>query len=284
MAGNNTENKKLKVSIITPTLNRGEYLEQNILSVKNQDYPLLEHIVVDGKSVDNSLDVLKKYEGTYNMRWISERDSSNTNAMNKGFKMATGDIYCWLDSDDTYLPGTIKKVVNIFEKHPEIDVVFGDVFIVDKACNVINYIRHGKFNCENAIYEGMNVSAQAIFWRRNVYEKLNGMDEKYVICADYDFFIRMGLSGAKFYHLRDFLGTYRHHYGQLTGQIDRRQIETTSICNKYMDNKISPVRLRYKKIKSLFRKSFYLVLQGDAWFVARGFLRRIKILHNPSLD
>lgn len=283
MAGNGAENKKLLVSIITPTKNRGRYLEQNILSIKNQDYPLIEHIVVDGGSTDNSLEVLKKYQGTCNLKWISERDKSNTDAMNKGFRMATGDIYCWLDSDDLYLPETIKKAIEVFENRPEIDVVFGDVLIIDDAGREINYIRHEKFDCDIAIYGGMSVSAQAIFWRKAVHKKLNGLDEKYVVTADYDFFIRMGLSGAKFYHLRSFLGAYRYHPGQLTGQITRRQSEETAIRNKYIGKEISPADLKYKKIKALLKKYFYLAAQGDAWFLVRGALRRAKILRNPSL-
>ena len=111
------------VSIITITLNRARYLEETILSIKNQDYLHIEHIVIDGGSTDGTLELLKRYENQYNMRWISEKDGGIIDALNKGLRMAKGDIFCWLDSDDTYLPGTIKKIVKVFQKHPKVDLV-----------------------------------------------------------------------------------------------------------------------------------------------------------------
>lgn len=100
------------VSIITPSYNQGKFIEETIQSVLNQDYPNIEYIVIDGGSTDNTIDILKKYEGR--LRWISEPDKGQSDAINKGFAMARGSMMAWLNSDDTYLPGTVNKVVDIF--------------------------------------------------------------------------------------------------------------------------------------------------------------------------
>ena len=109
-------NEKLLVSIITVTFNRGRFLEQAIQSIKNQDYSNIEHIVIDGGSTDNTLDILKKYEGTYNLKWISEKDEGIADAVNKGFRMAKGEVVGFLDSDDVLIPKVISKVAKIFKE------------------------------------------------------------------------------------------------------------------------------------------------------------------------
>ncbi|MEM2568057.1 MAG: glycosyltransferase, partial [Candidatus Bathyarchaeia archaeon] len=96
-----TKNDTL-VSIITPSLNQGRFIRETLLSVKSQDYPCIEHIVIDGGSTDDTLMILKRYEGTYNLRWISEPDEGHSDAVNKGFRMAQGEIVGWLNSDDVY--------------------------------------------------------------------------------------------------------------------------------------------------------------------------------------
>ena len=272
------QDSQLLVSIITPTFNRGEFLEKNILSIKNQNYKNIEHIVTDGGSTDNSLDILKKYEGTYNLKWVSEKDNGCANAMNKGFKMASGDIFCWLDADDYYLPGTLEKVVKIFQNNPNVDVVFGDIFVCNANGKIIDFIRHTDFSADTAIYEGMNVSTQAIFWRKKVHNMLDQLDEKYLRCADYDFFVRMGLLGVKFFHSRDFLSVYRHHKGQISRSVKLRQSEEKTIVEKYKDRNLSRFGLRLKKVQALLRRGLHLIKQGDIYYVLRGILRRTGII------
>jgi glycosyltransferase involved in cell wall biosynthesis len=118
------------VSIVTPSYNQGQFIEETTLSVKNQDYPNIEHIVVYGGSTDEILEILKRYEGTYNLRWISEPDEGHADAVNKGFAMAKGEIISWLNSDDVYFDkGTISSVMEAFQRHSEADIVYGNCVI-----------------------------------------------------------------------------------------------------------------------------------------------------------
>ena len=121
------------VSIVTPSYNQGKFIEDTILSVKNQNYSNIEHIVVDAGSTDNTVEILKKYEDSYNMRWISEPDEGQSDAIDKGFKMAKGTILTWLNSDDYYLHDqVISKVVYYFKLHKDVHVVTGTGHDVDE--------------------------------------------------------------------------------------------------------------------------------------------------------
>ena len=109
----------MKVSIITPSYNQGKYLERTIRSVLEQDYPDVQYIIVDGGSTDNSQEIINRYKKQLH-RWVSEPDHGQTDAINKGFGIANGEILAWLNSDDTYQPGAISQAVRVLQEHPEI--------------------------------------------------------------------------------------------------------------------------------------------------------------------
>ena len=280
--------KKPLVSIITVTLNRAQYLEETILSIKNQDYPHIEHIIIDGGSTDGTIEILKKYENQYNMRWISEKDKGITDALIKGFKMAKGDIFCWLDSDDAYLPEVIKKVVKVFQEHPEIDLVFGDILITNKENQVINYIKFTDFSFDTWIYEGGCINPAAAFWRRELYEKVGGLDKKYMWSPDIYFFTQAGASGAKFYHIRDFLAAYRYHPEQILGNkkyirqgnsiFNIKEWEYKEIFKEYIWG-LSEKELKRRKRKVLIKRTFKYIKQGDILYILRGILKRSGVLY-----
>jgi len=196
------------VSIITPSLNSGQFIEETILSVKNQDYPRIEHIIVDGGSVDNTLTVLKKYEGTYNMRWISEPDNGMYQAINKGMRMAKGEILGYLNADDLYLPWAIQVVVDSFNNNPCADLVYGDLIhmAMDDQHALIAFLPP-----EYLLKLHLRVCSlaqPAVFWRRRVLEALHGFDERLRLVGDYDFWVR-AMARFNFKKVNEFLAVFR---------------------------------------------------------------------------
>ena len=139
----------MKVTIITPSYNQGKYLERTILSVLEQKIDNLEYLVMDGGSTDNSVEILKKYEEF--LTWKSERDKGQTDAVNKGLRLASGDIIGWLNSDDIYYEDAVKKVLKVFEENPEINVVYGNANHIREDDSVIEpYYKDKSFtNCTN---------------------------------------------------------------------------------------------------------------------------------------
>ena len=118
------------VSIITPSFNKGPYIEETLQSVRNQTYPHIEHIVIDGGSTDETLPILEKYSG--DIVWISEPDKGQSDAINKGWRRSHGEIIVYLNADDTYLPDAVEIAVNYFLQHPETGMIYGDGILSDE--------------------------------------------------------------------------------------------------------------------------------------------------------
>ncbi len=119
------------VSIITPSFNQAPFLEETIQSVLTQDYEDIEYIIVDGGSSDGSVEIVKRYDSELAW-WVSETDQGQTDAVNKGFERARGDIFAWINSDDSYLPGTVSDAVGFLKDHPEVGMVYGDANFIDR--------------------------------------------------------------------------------------------------------------------------------------------------------
>ncbi len=128
-----------KVSIITPSFNQGQFLEDSIRSVLEQDYPNLEYIIVDGGSKDQSVEIIKKYQDHLTW-WISEKDKGHADALNKGFSHATGEILAWLNSDDIYFPNAVSEAVSILRSHPEVGMVYGDADLIASTTTAVTRI------------------------------------------------------------------------------------------------------------------------------------------------
>jgi glycosyltransferase involved in cell wall biosynthesis len=195
------------VSIITPSYNQGKFIEETIRSVLSQDYPNIEYIVVDGGSTDNTLEILKKYEGR--LRWISEKDRGQSDAINKGFGMAKGEILAWLNSDDTYLPGAITKVVDFLDAHPRTRVVYGRSYYTDIEGKAIGEYPVGPFDYRRLAVFNF-ISQPSVFFRRSAWNAVKWIDESLNYTMDYDLWIRMAKGGG-FDYIEDFLSTYRLH-------------------------------------------------------------------------
>jgi len=185
-----------RISIITPSFNQGSFIERTIRSVLDQGYPDLEYIIMDGGSTDGTFDILKKYEGR--LKWFSEKDKGQADAINKGLQMATGSIIAYLNSDDIYEPGTLLKVAEYFAAHPEMQWLTGKCRIIDEHDREVRkpitayknfLLRHFSYSL---LLVTNPVSQPATFWRREVIDEIGSFDihEHYVM--DYDYWLRIG--------------------------------------------------------------------------------------------
>jgi len=206
----------LKVSIITPSFNQGQFIEKTILSVKNQDYPSIEHIVIDGGSTDGTVEILKKYD---HLKWVSEPDNGQTEAINKGFRFATGDIITYLNSDDLLLPGAVGAVVDAFAKYPEVDFVYGDFKVIDSKGNHLLSRKTVNYDRNILIYGRALIAQPASFFRRRVIERIAHFDEGYDFCMDIEFWVRAVVNGIKFQRIDFPLAAQRLHHNAKTMKV-----------------------------------------------------------------
>lgn len=197
------------VSIITTSYNRSTFIEETILSVKNQDYPNMEHIIIDGGSTDNTIEILKKYEKQYNLKWLSEPDGGQAEAANKGFKVAAGEIIGWLDSDDVYFDKqVISYVIEQFNRLPEVDVIYGDDTLIDAESNILRIRRAIDWDY-NHLLRGVCISQPAAFVRGEVIRQ-NRLDESLHFALDFEFWLRLGKDN-NFKHVNRILAGDRIH-------------------------------------------------------------------------
>ncbi|MFX0201391.1 MAG: glycosyltransferase family 2 protein [Candidatus Hodarchaeota archaeon] len=199
------------VSIVTPSYNQGLFIEATLLSIKNQDYPKLEHVVIDGGSSDNTIEILKNYEREYNLKWISERDKGQSDAINKGFEAANGDIIGWLNSDDVYFDKrVISYVVNEFQRLSEIDVIYGDGIRIDdenmtiSVHHIIPWFNYNRLLRQNFIFQPSS------FFRRRVIQK-HKLDVNLDFNMDYEYWLRLAGDGFRFKHANRILAAFRIH-------------------------------------------------------------------------
>ncbi len=188
------------VSVVTPSYNQGEFLEATIQSVLTQDYPHIEYIIMDGGSTDNSVEIIKKYADRL-AYWESVRDRGQAHAVNKGMQRATGAILGWINSDDIYLPGAISRVIESFQRTPEVDVVYGQVNRTDYTGKVVPtpVLPKDTIDLSKATVLKENlVNQPGSFWRRAIMEKVGLLDESFRYTMDHDYWVRLTLAGAQF--------------------------------------------------------------------------------------
>jgi glycosyltransferase involved in cell wall biosynthesis len=231
---NSYEVKYPKISIITPSYNQGQFLEDTILSVLNQSYPNLEYIIIDGGSTDNSIDIIKKYEECL-AYWVSETDQGQTHAINKGLKLSTGEILNWINSDDLLTLGSLHIVGKAFTIAPEADFCFGDFSLIDEKGRLIISRKSPPYRFRTLFY-GRQLSCQpAVFFRRSVLEKIGYLDETFAFCMDLEFWIRAASKGMRFRQTKQLLAKARMHRGAKTAQLQEvLHEEHKAIVRRYL--------------------------------------------------
>ena len=196
-----------KISVVTPSYNQGPFLERTILSILNQNYPNLEYFVIDGGSTDNSVNIIQKYEDRIDY-WVSEKDKGQTDAINKGMRRATGDIVCWINSDDVLLPGALLTVGRYFMKHPNIEYLNGVVIEIGRQDEILK-MTHTilcKWFAERGAF---NTLQQGMFWKRSLFGKVGYLDTSFHAMMDYEFIVRLFESNVKMAFINKPLGAIR---------------------------------------------------------------------------
>lgn len=188
----------MKVSVITPSFNQGQFIERTLQSVAMQSGAEIEHVVVDGGSTDNTVDVLKKFG--YGVKWVSERDKGQTDAVNKGIRGTNGEIIGWLNSDDIYFTEAISRAVTFFKDHPEVDVIYGMAEHIDQNDQPFEDYPSEPWNFER-LKDTCFICQPAAFFRRSVVEKHGLLDDNLHFCMDYEFWLRLGKAGVRFEYL-----------------------------------------------------------------------------------
>jgi glycosyltransferase involved in cell wall biosynthesis len=229
----------MKVSIVTPSYNQGQFIERTLQSVASQSGAEIEHVVFDGGSTDATVDVLKAF--TPAVIWVSKKDNGQTDAVNQGIRATDGEIIGWLNSDDVYYPGAIERVVAFFEQNPDVDIVYGLADHIDLADVAFEDYPTEPWNFER-LKETCFICQPALFLRRRVVEQHGLLDESLNYCMDYAYWLRLGKAGVRFALLPEKLAGSR----------------------LYADNKTLGARVKvHAEINDMFRKLFGKV--PDRW-------------------
>ena len=198
----------MKISIVTPSFNQADYLDETIRSVLDQNYPDLEYLIADGASTDGSVVLIKEYSERLAW-WVSEIDGGQADAINKGFSRATGEIIAWLNSDDYYLPETLDTVAKLFEENPDAGIIYGDVLSVDGEGNPINVQRFDQYSVED-LMQFKIISQPGVFIRRSILEQAGYLDETYHFLLDHQLWLRIAQLAPMFY-VPQTLAVARYH-------------------------------------------------------------------------
>jgi glycosyltransferase involved in cell wall biosynthesis len=198
----------VKVSIISPSYNQADFLEQTIRSVLYQKYSDLEYFIIDGGSTDGSVDIIQKYADSLTW-WVSEPDKGQAEAINKGLHKATGDIVAWLNSDDLYAPGAIAEAAAFLSENPQIGLVYGNAVSFDQTGIPLNDLKFENWGIKELV--AFNIICQpAVFFRREVLERAGYLDEKYHLLLDHELWLRIARV-TKIHHIPKVWAFARHH-------------------------------------------------------------------------
>ena len=221
------------LSVVTPTYDMARYLPDTLDSVAALRTPH-EHIVVDGNSSDGTVELLEAREDPH-LTWISEPDSGQTNAVNKGLRMAQGDLLAWVNADDAYIPEVVDRALERFERDPGLGAVFGAVNYVDEHGEIFRTLVPPKFSWRRYLYFGAFVTTPTIIWRRELMDRAPSLNEGYVDAADYDFYLRL-LRGVRVERIDEPVLNFRYHPGSKT---------TTDVWTQL--NEAQEIRLRWAR-------------------------------------
>ncbi len=271
-----TNSDSPKVSIITPVLNQVEFIETCIQSVLSQDYPHVEYWVMDGGSTDGTLDVIRRYEGK--LRWASENDKGQSSAINKGFRLAGGDILSWLNADDLLYPSAVSAVVEAFHQSPEVAVIYGDCDYVDPAGNVLGAYPARPFDYAALLVRAENYIPQpAAFFRKEVLESVGSLNEDLHYVMDFEYWLRIGARHPMKYLPIKLAALRLQPAAKTLSSIPRFGEERVAVYQRLFERREVPAELlplKDKALANVYLRAAHSAFWGREVHQARGYLRQ----------
>lgn len=252
----------MRISIVTPSLNQVRYIDEALESVRQQEYPAVEHLILDGRSSDGTVEFLGALDGKRewkHIRWQSEPDSGQSAALNRGFKLASGDIIGWLNSDDRYRAGCFDHVVRAFEENPGVDVFYGDYALIDDYGKLVEVRREIEFNRFILLHHHvLYIATTATFFRRRIFEEGNWLRPDLHYAMDYEFFLRLAAAGYRIQRIPQVLADFRVHPDSKSCRMKKDQLlEKQNIMRNF-----SAVTNRFRFLR--LRSTIFLGLQISA--------------------
>lgn len=247
-----------KISIVTPSYNQGQFIEETILSIINQSYSNFEYIIIDGGSTDNSVEIIKKYE-KHIAYWVSEKDSGQSEAVNKGFKRATGEIIGWINSDDILMPDALNKVAAYFDKNKDWNILKGYTVVIDINSNILFnlfMLKQKKWYAKHGIYF---IAQPSLFWKRTVLDSIGLLREDFHSAMDQELIIRMFENNFEIGHVKKILAGFRLHAASKTYLRENEKMGSKEKAQKAEDNSVIEKLhgKEYVQNPPLFFKSLY---------------------------
>ncbi len=271
-----------KISIVTPSYNQGQFIEETIRSVLSQNYPNLEYIIIDGGSNDQSVDIIKSYSDRIQY-WVSEKDAGQSDALIKGFNKASGDIFNWINSDDILHPKGLYYIAKAFMDNPELEFVHGRNGIMSVESEPVGFMPHPDDQLEARYLCEMPYGQQACFFRRQAYFESGGINRDIRFSMDFDLYVKMHALGIRSRQIHELIGSYREHQETKTSNLesvmrhengnifatllfsvgDKRKAE---FFTKMGFSPYSPYKVRPGIPKSLVRQATLMFLKKNIWY------------------
>lgn len=245
------------ISIVTPSFNQAQYIQETIESVLGQEYANLEYFIIDGGSTDNSKEIIQRYSDqlTY---WCSEKDEGQTDALLKGFQRCTGDLFAWVNSDDVLFPGCLQAVASRYNENGNPDIIHSNVAYIDGRGRITRFVRvprQSRFFFVRGVWHG---AAPSMFYKMSSLQQAGGLKKEYHLSMDLDIWVKMIKSRVKICHIPRYTGGFRWHASSKTVHSLKTRNgleneETTAILDTHFPRSTSSSRAFWRKVYKMYQ-------------------------------